>query len=711
MKKIIAVILFLGIFSTGLFAQYMRISNPDRTWRNTGVTLTENVYSITDKGAYSEVNSYLSFKSDNPNEFSSDTQVELYAYFRLPESYEITNLWLWVGDEIMEARMYDRWTAERIYEGIVNRRKDPAIIYKNGNGWYELRIYPFKPTQERKIRLTYLVPNTINSSSKSVQLPDQIQKLTTSETGDPGFLIFTDLPSEKVKISGESTVSFESGSLEGEPFLKTTLPTSGYAQSYSITKEETQDSLIVRTYSDGEEQYFDISLMPFEFIDNEYQQKILFLVNLEMANTDITTDDFYQLLRENIKNYLSEEDSFNVFFSGLNTIKLSEDWIKAEEETIDSVFSNFEEQDKLGSSFSNMDNLLTDAYDFVESSISDASIFLIASTQNYSNINSANTLLDALAEYSDGNFPPTFIADIQTKNFNYEWRNGRYYLGNEYLYLNLTRDTAGELTDHNDSENARTIMSLGMESVNGNISEMEIYPLVNGGFSFGRFSSKDENSNLLSSSSYQVGKYTGSLPFNIQISGFYRDEVFAKQIEVSANDVIQVDSTLEKIWIGQRIKQLENASPSNEEIADIIDMSLEHRILSKYTSFLALEPSDTVFACATCIDESAIVPNEEDVVPESFEIDSLSAYPNPFNPSVNINVEVSEFWDASNSSIDIYNIIGQKIVTLNTQSFSGLKNFQVTWDVSQSSSISTGVYLVVLKTPYTIKTLKITYLK
>ena len=240
---------------------------------------------------------------------------------------------------------------------------------------------------------------------------------------------------------------------------------------------------------------------------------------------------------------------------------------------------------------------------------------------------------------------------------------------------------------------------------------MEIYPLVNGGFSFGRFSSKDENSNLLSSSSYQVGKYTGSLPFNIQISGFYRDEVFAKQIEVSANDVIQVDSTLEKIWIGQRIKQLENTSPSNEEIADIIDMSLEHRILSKYTSFLALEPSDTVFACATCIDESAIVPNEEDVVPESFEIDSLSAYPNPFNPSVNINVEVSEFWDASNSSIDIYNIIGQKIVTLNTQSFSGLKNFQVTWDISQSSSISTGVYLVVLKTPYTIKTLKITYLK
>ena len=466
MKKIIAVILFLGIFSTGLFAQYMRISNPDRTWRNTGVTLTENVYSITDKGAYSEVNSYLSFKSDNPNEFSSDTQLELYAYFKLPESYEITNLWLWVGDEIMEARMYDRWTAERIYEGIVNRRKDPAIIYKNGNGWYELRIYPFKPTQERKIRLTYLVPNTINSSSKSVQLPDQIQKLTTSETGDPGFLIFTDLPSEKVKISGESTVSFESGSLEGEPFLKTTLSTSGYAQSYSITKEETQDSLIVRTYSDGEEQYFDISLMPFEFIDNEYQQKILFLVNLEMANTDITTDDFYQLLRENIKNYLSEEDSFNVFFSGLNTIKLSEDWIKAEEETIDSVFSNFEEQDKLGSSFSNMDNLLTDAYDFVESSISDASILLIASTQNYSNINSANTLLDALAEYSDGNFPPTFIADIQTKNFNYEWRNGRYYLGNEYLYLNLTRDTAGELTDHNDSENARTIMSLGMESVN-----------------------------------------------------------------------------------------------------------------------------------------------------------------------------------------------------------------------------------------------------
>lgn len=710
MNKIVAVLLFLGIGTSNVFAQYMRISNPDRGWENTGVTLTENIYSITDKGAYSEVNSYLSFKSDDPNEFATNTQIELYAYFRLPKTYEITNLWLWVGDEIMEARMYDRWAAERIYEGIVDRRKDPAIIFKNGPGTYELRIYPFKPTEERKIRITYLVPNTINASSKSVQLPDQLQKLTSSVTGDPGFLIFTDLNAEKVKISGETTVNFETGSLEGRPFLKTTLPTNGYPESFTITKEEAQDSVIVRTYSDGEDKYFDITLLPFELIDSEFQQKILFMVDFESRNTTISLTEFYDLLEEHIKTYLSEKDSFNVFFSGLNTLKMSENWMNADNSTIDSAFTSFADEEELSAYYSNMDNLLTDAYDFIESE-SDASMLLIASSQNYSNINSANALLDALAEYSDNNFPSVHVADIQTRNFNYEWRNGRYYLGNEYLYLNLTRDTEGELTDHTDNENVANILSMSMASINGSITDMEVYPIVNGGITYGRFTSLDEGSSLASSSFYQIGKYSGSFPFNIQISGFYRDEVFVKQLEINADAAIQADSILAKTWVAQRIKQLENGNPSNENIADIIELSLENRILSRYTSFLALEPSDTVFACATCVDESAIVPVEEELVPESFEIDSLSAYPNPFNPSVNINVELSEFWDASKSSIEIYSIIGQKIATLNTQSFSGLKNFQITWDVSQSSSISTGVYLVVLKTPYTIKTLKITYLK
>lgn len=89
MYKSIIAILFFGIISISANAQYMRISNPDRTWQNTGVTLTENVYSVTDKGAYSEVNSYLSFKSDNPNEFAAGTQL---SYMRISGSLKLTRL-------------------------------------------------------------------------------------------------------------------------------------------------------------------------------------------------------------------------------------------------------------------------------------------------------------------------------------------------------------------------------------------------------------------------------------------------------------------------------------------------------------------------------------------------------------------------------------------------------------------------------------------
>lgn len=708
MKSLIVFICVLISINTTAAAQNMRMSNPDRGWENTGVILTENIYSITDKGAYSIVNSYLSFRANDPSEFSEGAQVELHAWFQLPESYEVTDLWLWVGDDIMQARMYDRWTAERIYEGIVNRRRDPAIIYKNGNGWYELRIYPFKPDQTRKIKITYLVPNNLNASGKSIVLPDQLQELAYN-SAEPGFLIFTDLDESEVSISGVTDPNFESGFLNNERFLKTTVPSSDQPQSFTLTKNMEIDSVVVRTYQEGEEHYFDISVLPFDLIETNFENKILVLVDHEAQNTGMELTGLFETIKQELKGKLSEEDSFNVLFSGLSTVYISDEWIPATAQKIDSVFTAFDQFDEIG--FSNLDNLFTDAFDFSEDHLDQVSIVLIASTQNLSNINTANTLLDALDNYSGGNFPKTIISDIQTSNFNYEWVNGRYYRGNEYLYLNLSRDTEGEFFNYDVSRDEHFLITSGFEVAKGRITDLEVYPLINDGFSYSRFSSSDENSTLRSSSFYQIGKYTGTAPFSLQISGFFQNEVFNKQITVNEEDLVTSDSTLAKIWVGQKIKQLEQSFPSNEQIQDIIDLSLEHRVLSKYTSFLALEPSDTVFACATCIDESALVPIEEEEVPSSFEVDSLSAYPNPFNPSVNINIQLSEVWDASNSSIEIYSIIGQKVASLSTQNFNGLKNFQVIWNVGSSSGLATGVYLVVLRTPYTIKTLKITYLK
>lgn len=58
-----------------------------------------------------------------------------------------------------------------IYEDIVNRQRDPSILYKLSPTKYQLRIFPLMKQSLRKIKLTYLVPNSLAYQTVAVTVP------------------------------------------------------------------------------------------------------------------------------------------------------------------------------------------------------------------------------------------------------------------------------------------------------------------------------------------------------------------------------------------------------------------------------------------------------------------------------------------------------------------------------------------------------------
>jgi hypothetical protein len=97
------------------------------------------------------------------------------------------------------------------------------------------------------------------------------------------------------------------------------------------------------------------------------------------------------------------------------------------------------------------------------------------------------------------------------------------------------------------------------------------------------------------------------------------------------------------------------------------------------------------------------VSNEvEEQLPDGFELNQN--YPNPFNPSTNIPFTLSE---ASRVSIDIYNILGQKVETLTDQMYNA-GTHSMRWD---ASGFSSGIYIYRMRTNGNVQTRKMMLLK
>lgn len=82
-------------------------------------------------------------------------EVEGTYIFPLPEEAAISEFAMWVDGEKLEGQVLERDEARRIYEDIVRRRRDPALLEYVGRDAFQASIYPIPPGGERRVELEY----------------------------------------------------------------------------------------------------------------------------------------------------------------------------------------------------------------------------------------------------------------------------------------------------------------------------------------------------------------------------------------------------------------------------------------------------------------------------------------------------------------------------------------------------------------------------
>jgi Ca-activated chloride channel family protein len=130
----------------------------------------------------------------NPNPRS--LQVEI--FFPLPAKSAIQNFVFMVDGKEYPGELLTKEEAVRIYEGIVSRKQDPALMEYVGYGLFKTRIFPIGPRQKRTISIQYTEVLPKNNGLIEFRYPLGTQKFSA-----------TALKNVKVKLNIKSSIDLK----------------------------------------------------------------------------------------------------------------------------------------------------------------------------------------------------------------------------------------------------------------------------------------------------------------------------------------------------------------------------------------------------------------------------------------------------------------------------------------------------------------------
>ncbi len=191
----------------------------------------------------------------NPN----NVNLEGEYIFPIPKGAHLDKFTMRIGDKDMEAELLDAAKARAIYEDIVRRQKDPALLEYTGRAAFRVRIFPIEPHSRKKVSLaytellkvdgglaTYMYP--LNTEKFSAQPLKTVAMRVTINQDAPIKALYSPSHSVEIKRDGEkkAVVGWEASN---------TRPDTDFQLLYSTAETEVGVHLLTHK-KEGEDGWF-----------------------------------------------------------------------------------------------------------------------------------------------------------------------------------------------------------------------------------------------------------------------------------------------------------------------------------------------------------------------------------------------------------------------------------------------------------------------
>src|SRR6185436_6144464 len=265
----------------------------------------------------------------NPN----PSRLEGTYLFPIPKGAQIDKFTMDIGGKMVEAELLSADKARKIYEDIVRKAKDPALLEYADRDVFKVRIFPIEPHSRKRIKISYTQVLKSDSGLVGYVYPLNTEKFSAKpvknvsikvelESKQPLKGIYS--PSHQVEIkrhgSHRATVGFEANEVK---------PDTDFALYFTPEKDELGVILVAHRVS-GKDGYFMLLVSPGLESNNKkvIPKDVAFVLDTSGSMAGKKLEQAKKALQFCVEN-LNEGDRFEIIRFSTEVESLFEDLVDA----------------------------------------------------------------------------------------------------------------------------------------------------------------------------------------------------------------------------------------------------------------------------------------------------------------------------------------------------------------------------------------------
>ncbi len=498
--------------------------------------------------------------------------------FPLPERASISEFSMYIGGKKVEGEILDRDKARRIYEDIVRRMKDPALLEYVGRNMFRARVFPIPANGEKRIQLSYtevikaernLIRYVYPLNTEKFSLRP-LQEVTISvEISSKIPLSNVYSPSHNVSVrkegKGKARVGFEGKNIK---------PEKDFVVYYSLSEDDI--GLSFMNWGGPEDNYYMLLASPSYVGKKEkiLSKNLIFVLDSSGSMSGKKIKQAKEAVRF-IISHLDKKDRFSLVDFDDGVSLFSSEIIPASRENIERALRFVDEVEDSGGT--NINDALLLALEMIEPGegpnyilfLTDGlpTVGITGTAEIMKNINKANELKTRIFVFGVG-------YDVNTELLD------RISSDNRGTSVYVAEDENLEVAVSNYYEKISSPLLSDLKIDFKGIEVRDTYPRV--------MPDLFKGSQLV-----LIGKYAGKGKVTVVLSGKVGKK--AKRFVLKDQELIKAESYnfLPRLWatrrIGYLIEEIRLQGTNKELVDEVKKLGLKYGIVTPYTSFLVTE--------------------------------------------------------------------------------------------------------------------------